>query len=247
MFGTDELSNLLTKIKTLYVSHTSNLKIHLPSGGTEGQIVKRDNSGNAVWGDQEVNLEIATSTANGLMSSNDKFKLDFTNVAYGTCTTAAETSAKVVSITGNTKWELKIGSIIIVKFTITNTASNCTLNINNTGAKSIWYNNSKYTGNSSLICGYANRYCMYVYDGTNFVWISCGVDNNTWTAFKGATASADGTAGYIPAPTKGNQDKFFRADGTWATPSTGSGTISYSATEPPVLENNMTWIGSKGD
>lgn len=72
-------------------------------------------------------------------------------------------------------------------------------------------------------------------------------NTNTWTAFKGATASANGTAGYVPAPTKGNQNKFFRADGTWATPSTGSGIISYSATEPPALENNMTWIGSKGD
>lgn len=43
-------------------------------------------------------------------------------------------------------------------------------------------------------------------------------DTNTWTAFKGATSSANGTAGYVPAPTKGNQDKFFKADGTWATP-----------------------------
>ena len=43
-------------------------------------------------------------------------------------------------------------------------------------------------------------------------------DTNTWTAFKGATSSANGTAGYVPAPTKGNQNKFFRADGTWATP-----------------------------
>ena len=43
-------------------------------------------------------------------------------------------------------------------------------------------------------------------------------DTNTWTAFKGATSSANGTAGYVPAPTKGNQGKFFKADGTWATP-----------------------------
>ena len=43
-------------------------------------------------------------------------------------------------------------------------------------------------------------------------------DTNTWTAFKGATSSANGTAGYVPAPTKGNQAKFFKADGTWATP-----------------------------
>ena len=43
-------------------------------------------------------------------------------------------------------------------------------------------------------------------------------NTNTWTAFKGATASAAGTAGYVPAPAKGTQDKFFKADGTWSTP-----------------------------
>lgn len=43
-------------------------------------------------------------------------------------------------------------------------------------------------------------------------------DANTWIAFVGASASSDGTAGYVPAPGKGNQGKFFRADGVWATP-----------------------------
>lgn len=35
---------------------------------------------------------------------------------------------------------------------------------------------------------------------------------------KGATASAAGTAGYVPAPAAGEQAKFLRADGTWETP-----------------------------
>ena len=43
-------------------------------------------------------------------------------------------------------------------------------------------------------------------------------DNNTWTAMKGATASASGGAGYVPAPAAGAQGKFLRGDGTWQTP-----------------------------
>ena len=43
-------------------------------------------------------------------------------------------------------------------------------------------------------------------------------DTNTWTALKGATADAAGTAGYAPAPAKGQQASFLRGDGTWATP-----------------------------
>lgn len=35
---------------------------------------------------------------------------------------------------------------------------------------------------------------------------------------KGATASAAGSAGYAPAPAKGAQGKYLRADGTWQTP-----------------------------
>lgn len=35
---------------------------------------------------------------------------------------------------------------------------------------------------------------------------------------KGATSSAAGTAGYVPAPAAGDQAKYLRADGTWATP-----------------------------
>lgn len=82
-------------------------------------------------------------------------------------------------------------------------------------------------------------------------------DNNTWTAFAGASASADGTAGYVPAPGKGNQAKYFRADGTWATPTdtnttytfaggtnqftvTPSGGSAQTVSVTPSIANNVT-------
>lgn len=43
-------------------------------------------------------------------------------------------------------------------------------------------------------------------------------DTNTWTAFKGATTSAAGTAGYVPAPAAGAANRYFRSDGTWTVP-----------------------------
>jgi len=78
------------------------------------------------------------------MSSEDKTKLNVTNIAYGTCSTNAETAAKVVSLDGNANWQLTKGSMITVKFTATNTATSPTLNVNNTGAYPIWYNNALY-------------------------------------------------------------------------------------------------------
>lgn len=54
-------------------------------------------------------------------------------------------------------------------------------------------------------------------DGTA-VW---GADNNTtYAAFKGATASAAGGLGLVPAPAEGKQDALLCADGTWAEPMT---------------------------
>lgn len=46
-----------------------------------------------------------------------------------------------------------------------------------------------------------------------------GSDNNTtYSAFKGATSSAAGGTGLVPAPAAGGQGKYLRADGTWKTP-----------------------------
>lgn len=41
-------------------------------------------------------------------------------------------------------------------------------------------------------------------------------DTNTWDAMSGATDTANGSAGYVAAPTKGQQGFFLRGDGAWA-------------------------------
>ena len=46
----------------------------------------------------------------------------------------------------------------------------------------------------------------------------------------GATSSANGASGLVPTPTKGNEDKFLKADGTWSTPlNTTYGVVSTTA------------------
>ena len=44
------------------------------------------------------------------------------------------------------------------------------------------------------------------------------VFTDTWLALKGATASVDGSAGYVPAPPKGAANRYLRSDGTWEVP-----------------------------
>ena len=79
-------------------------------------------------------------------------------------------------------------------------------------------NNTVYThpttsGNKHIPSGgQSGQILRWSADGTA-VW---GWDNNTWTALGAATADAAGTAGYAPAPAKGQQAYFLRGDATWA-------------------------------
>lgn len=103
---------------------------------------------------------------------------------YGTCSTAAGTVAKTVACTGFT---LATGSEITVKFTVTNTASSPTLNVNSTGAKAIYYNGAAITA------GYlkANKTYTFRYNGTQYDLVG-DIDTNTTYSLSsfGVTATA---------------------------------------------------------
>ena len=126
---------------------------------------------------------------------------------YGTCTTAAATVAKVVDCAGFT---LATGSEITVKFTITNTATSPTLNVNGTGAKPIYYRGSAIT--KSYLA--ANRTYTFRYNGTQYELVG---DINTDTNTK-VTSVANH---YAPAA---NADSELTADASSTTAATWNST-----------------------
>ena len=201
---------------------------------------------------------------------------------YGTCSTAASTAAKTVAVTN---YKLVTGGHVYVKFTVTNSAANPTLNVNSTGAKAIYYRGS------AISAGYlaANRTYEFIYNGTQYELVGdidtntnttysagTGLDlsgttfslensgvsagsygpsanvsgtngttvnipqitvdakgrvtsvvnrvltnrdtNTTYSAMKGATSSAAGGSGLVPAPSAGASNRYLRSDGTWAVP-----------------------------
>ncbi len=71
-------------------------------------------------------------------------------------------------------------------------------------------------------------------------------DNTTYSDMKGATSSASGTHGLVPAPTSGERVSFLRGDGTWATPTnttyTAGAGISISGTQ--ISNAGVRAIGS---
>lgn len=83
---------------------------------------------------------------------------------YGTCTTAATTTAKVGTLAN---YVLTTGGIVSIKFTYA-VPANATLNINSKGAKYIYYNGAKITAN---VIG-AGNIATFMYDGTQYHVIS---------------------------------------------------------------------------
>ena len=101
-------------------------------------------------------------------------------IYVGTCSTAEGTATKVVTVETfplDSNDEPLVGTTIAVKFSETNSASSPKLNVNQTGAASIWYDAEEFTASTS-IAGYADRYSFYVWDGTYWVWLSWSYDND---------------------------------------------------------------------
>ena len=117
---------------------------------------------------------------------------------YGTCSTDAGTAAKTVTLAN---FVLATGAEVTVRFTVTNTASNPTLNVNGTGAKAIQYRNA------AISAGYlaANRTYRFVYDGSSYELVG-DVDTNTTYTAASATPKAPGTAAV------GTSTKYARED-----------------------------------
>jgi hypothetical protein len=110
-------------------------------------------------------VEGQVSTLSNNITNNDS------KVYYCTCSTTGSTADKIVTVDSGSTFTLKIGTVIAVKFTASNSATKVTLNVEKTGAKSIYYNNGVVTASTTDTCGQANRTILYVYNGTYWVWI----------------------------------------------------------------------------
>lgn len=125
------------------------------------------------------------STTTNIVETSS-LKADIDAMQYGTCSTTASTQAKVVACPN---FKLVTGARIAVKFTVTNTASSPTLNVNNTGAKAIYYRGS------AISAGYlaTNRTYEFVYNGTQYELIG-DIDTNSNTVSQGYCSTSAGTA-----------------------------------------------------
>lgn len=238
---------------------------HAPSNAERNIITSIKRNGTALTPDasRAVNISVPTKTSeitndSGFITSGanvasanklntaraiDGVKFDGTaDIShYGTCDTVASTAAKTVSLSN---YSLVTGSRIVVKFTVTNTAANPTLNVNNTGAKPIVYRGS------AIGAGYlaANRVYEFVYDGTNWNLMGDLDTNNTYTANTGIKLSGNTfqhTNSVTAGTASGEASKTLSFGGTFTIPSvtydaqghiTGKGTTTMTM---PAVPGNV--------
>ena len=109
--------------------------------------------------------------------------LSSSGLMLGACDTLGNVKDKVATVAGD--FVLEAGAVVVIKYTNTNTynattSDSITLNVNETGAKNIYYGDtSTPTGTSPVAFGEANVLIEYMFDGTYWVWMGASKDRNT--------------------------------------------------------------------
>ena len=119
------------------------------------------------------------------------------STAYATCPTGASTAAKVATIQDSQAFTLIDGVTVHVYFTYSNTAANPTLNVNSTGAKSIYKFGSTAAGTTEVDSWPAGSVVSFTYNKNgasggcwtinNFQKQTAQV-NSDWTATTGTSS-----------------------------------------------------------
>lgn len=164
-------SNTLRHI-TLSSSATANSLSLLLEGEYDDSV-----QGSHLLGSHNIILPNATENNAGMMTSEDKSKLNNINInspiAYAVYADTS-TDVEVTTISGYFPTELVAGARITINIR-GNISLIKTLNVNGTGAKNVYYAGSSLTG------GMIDRYNVYdfIYDGTYYRIIGVDTDSNT--------------------------------------------------------------------
>ena len=212
--------------------------------------------------DTNTTYTVATTSKDGLMSSEDKTKLD--GIASGannyTHPSFTARNAGLYKITVNNQGHVTAATAV-AKSDITALgipAQDTTYSAATTSAAGLMsaadktkldgiasgankYTHPSYTQRSSglyKITVDSSGHVSSVASVTKTDITNLGIpaqDTNTWVALKGATSSAAGTAGYAPAPSAGASNRYLRSDGTWAVPPDTNTTYTVATTSKDGL------------
>ena len=203
--------------------------IPAPQAGTQNSYLRGDGSWQqANNAPTAANYLFATSLADQTITT-PPYAVTFPNILLSSGTTSPSTSTFV----------LAAGATYVLKSCLTYCSAGTTYRwANMTSGTRVYIGEAGDIGNSTAVSGIAIAYisatvsttvALYVTSGSSIIrgqsfdasargpWVEILQlsNNNTITAFTGATSVANGTVGYIPAPLAGTQNSYLRGDGTW--------------------------------
>lgn len=220
-------------------SDASPKSVGTASAGTSDEYARGDHvhpAQTSVTGNAGTATKLKTARSINGVEFDGSADIDF----FGICSTSASTAAKIVSVSGE-PFNLTMGAAVWVKFTYGNTATNATLNVNSTGAKSI-----RYYGTVALLSNLIETGAVYqfVYDGTYWQLVgkpvcagtatpaapttsgSAGTDNGQYAAYNHAHPMQTTLGGYSTSSSTSTSASIPIAKrGTWTPTVTNGGTI----------------------
>lgn len=144
-----------------------------------------------LWGTNNAQIGTVKSVNSTQPDNNGNVAL-IPPIGYGTSTTAASTTEKVVSIPEITT--LNSGQIIVVSPTKTASVANLTIKLNNFTAYPILYAGDAITTSTDSIVWNANQPSAFIFNGTNWLFLCHGRDSNTTYSTMSVAEGVTGTA-----------------------------------------------------
>ena len=221
--GSSDFSSqtVMMAVPTAAAGGTAYLKEYVPETAS-------DTTYTFTGGTQSFTATPSTGTAQEVTIKPQIFK--------GACSTAAGTTAKVVTCPEFTSGDLVVGAVIFVTFTNTNSGAvaSITLNVNGTGAKSIKYmRNAEETDVPDVGYLRANMTYRFVYNGSYWV---CDTDYDMNTLAYELRSNASSKITHWATYRK--RIMFTTANGTMWVPATGStssnATAARNVTQIPI-------------
>lgn len=180
-----------------------------PAAGASNRYLRSDGTWQ-VPPDTNTTYGLVTTSVNGLMSASDKKKLDgiasgankYTHPGYtarssGLYKITVDSSGHISAVTAVTKSD-------IIALGIPGQDTNTV------------YTHPTSSGNKHIPSGGSSGQILRWSANGTAVW---GNDNNTtYSNFRGASTSAAGGSGLVPAPAQGSANRYLRSDGTWQVP-----------------------------
>ena len=172
--------------KTVYRNASTKITTQYAVGSVILLVYTTNSSGTGSW--QCVDYDSNTTYTNAKLGQG-----------YGTCTTAASTTAKAVTLSS---YVLTTGGIVSVKFSNA-VPANATLNVNSKGAKDIYYRGAKIIANVIK----AGDIATFMYDGTQYHLLAVDRGLGSIAAEAGSNIDSVGTPS-VEASTSGDTTTF---------------------------------------